>query len=120
MKFDIIDKKQNPLLKRKEILIFLDYEGGCTPSKLDLQKALAESMKVNAGNIEISKILSEIGLSRGKAWVKIWEEKSGFDYTKKEAPKPEVKEEPKEKVEKPKEEKPKEVKEEKKEEKPEA
>ncbi len=122
MKFEILEEKKNPLMKRKEILVSIDFEGSCTPSKFDLQKAIAESMKANAENIEVSKVLSEIGLSRGKAWVKVWEEKSGFDYAKKEKPKeekPEVKEvkpEPEEvkeeKVEEPKEETEPEVKEE--------
>lgn len=75
MKFNVIEEKENPLLKRKELLLSIDYEGGSTPSKAELQKFLAEQLNANIETLEISKVLSEIGLTRGKAWVKIWEEK---------------------------------------------
>lgn len=75
MKFNVIEEKENPLLKRKELLLSIDYEGGSTPSKAEMQKFLAEQLSANIENLEISKVLSEIGLTRGKAWVKIWEEK---------------------------------------------
>lgn len=75
MKFNVIEEKENPLLKRKELLLSIDYEGGSTPSKAEMQKILAEQLNANIENLEISKVLSEIGLTRGKAWVKIWEEK---------------------------------------------
>jgi ribosomal protein S24E len=100
MKFQTIEEKENPMLKRKEMLISLDYEGGSTPSKADLQKLLSEQLNANIENVEISKILSEIGRTGGKAWVKIWQEKKVPIYSelkKKEKP-----------AEKPKEEKPKE------------
>ena len=75
MKFNLIEEKENPLLKRKELLLSIDYEGGSTPSKAELQKFLAEQLSANIENLEISKVLSETGLTRGKAWIKIWEEK---------------------------------------------
>lgn len=75
MKFNVIEEKENPLLKRKELLLSIDYEGGSTPSKAEMQKFLAEQLSANIENLEISKVLSEIGLTKGKAWVKIWEEK---------------------------------------------
>jgi len=112
MKFQVIEEKENPMLKRKEILMSLDYEGGSTPSKAELQKTLSEQLNANIENIEISKVLSEIGRTRGKAWVKIWQEKKVPIYS--ELKKEEVKEE---KKEKPKPEEPKQ--EEKKEEAPE-
>ncbi|MFQ6020898.1 MAG: hypothetical protein ACE5J4_02675 [Candidatus Aenigmatarchaeota archaeon] len=100
MKFKIIKEKKNPLLKRKELLISLDYNGA-TVSKAELQKILAEHFKVNMENLEVSKILSEVGLPKGKAWIKIWEEKKVPIYS-------EIKKEKKRKVEKePEERKPK-------------
>jgi len=75
VKFNVIEEKENPLLKRKELLLSIDYEGGSTPSKAEMQKFLAEQLSANIENLEISKVLSEIGLTKGKAWVKIWEEK---------------------------------------------
>lgn len=123
MKIQVIDEKENPMLKRRELVVSIDYEGGSTISKADLQKSLAKQLNANIESVEISKILSEIGLSRGKAWVKVWKEKKVPIYSeiKKEKKKKPAKKPPKKKPEKPKEEaKPEEVKEEKpKEEKPE-
>lgn len=95
MNIQVITEKENLLLKRKEIVIVLDYDGKSTPSKAELQKLLEEQFKASIDNIEISKILSEVGIPKGKAWIKIWKEKKVPIYS-------EIK---KEKVEKPKEEK---------------
>lgn len=91
MKFETVDEKENPMLKRKEIVISLDYEGGSTPSKADLQKTLSDQLKANIENVEISKILSETGRTVGKAWIKVWYEKKVPIYSeskKAETPKP--------------------------------
>jgi ribosomal protein S24E len=90
MKFNVIEEKENPLLKRKELLLSIDYEGGSTPSKADMQKFLSEQLNANIENLEISKVLSEMGMARGKAWVKIWEEKKIELYSKKKKAKPET------------------------------
>jgi ribosomal protein S24E len=114
MKFKIVEEKENPMLKRKEIVMSLDYEGGSTPSKADLQKLLSEQLNANIESVEISKIMSEIGRTRGMSWVKIWQEKKVPIYSEKkgeEAPKEAPKEEPKK--EEPKAEQKEEVKEEK-------
>lgn len=106
MKFDIIEEKENPLLKRKEILIRLDYEGNSTPSKAELQKLFADHFKANIENVEISKVLSEIGLTKGKVWVKIWKEKKVPIYSELKKEKKEEKlPEPKKEKQKPTEEK---------------
>ena len=111
MKFSVIEEKENPLLKRKELLLAIDYEGGSTPSKADLQKFLSEQLNANIENLEISKVLSEIGMTRGKAWVKIWEEKKIPLYSEKKKAKTEPEQVPQpesqpqeEKTEEPKEE----------------
>ncbi|NIM47359.1 MAG: hypothetical protein GTN40_04365 [Candidatus Aenigmarchaeota archaeon] len=101
MDIQVINEKENPLLKRREILASIDYHGGSTPSKADLQKNLADHFKVNMDNVEISKIISEVGMSKGKIWIKIWQEKKVPIYA-------EIKKE-KKKKEKPKEEKKPEV-----------
>ena len=99
MNIQVISEKENPLLKRREVLASIDYQGGPTPSKADLQKTLADNFKVNIDNLEISKIISEVGISKGKIWIKIWHEKKVPIYA-------EIKKEKKpKKVEKPKEEK---------------
>jgi ribosomal protein S24E len=115
MKIDVIVEKENPLLKRKEVIVNLEFNGKATVSKAELQKMLSEEFKVNMDSIEISKILSEIGMPKGKAWIKIWNEKKVPIYSevKKEKKGKPTEEAPKES---PKEEKPAEKPEEKQEE----
>lgn len=98
MNIQTISEKENLLLKRRDILVAIDFQGGSTPSKADLQKILSEQFKVNMDNVEISKILSEFGLSKGKIWIKIWNEKKIPIYAelKKTVEKKEVLEQPKE------------------------
>jgi ribosomal protein S24E len=97
MKIEIVSESENPLQKRREVIANLDYNGATT-SKADIQKSIAEQFKVSMDNVEIKKILSEVGKSRGKAWIRIWKEKKIPLYS-------EIK---KEKAAKSKEEKPKE------------
>ena len=96
MKIEVVNEKENPLMKRKELLVSIDYDKGATPSKADLQKILSEQLKANIENIEISKVLSEFGLPKGKAWIKIWNEKKVPLYSEIKKEKPGKKEEPKE------------------------
>jgi small subunit ribosomal protein S24e len=98
MNIQVITEKENPLLKRKEIIIALDYNGKATISRAELQKLIAEQFKASVDSVEIPKILSEVGIPKGKAWVKIWQEKKVPIYSeskkgKKEKPKEEKKEE---------------------------
>lgn len=100
MKIQVINEKENPLLKRKEIIVALDYDGKSTPSKAEIQKYLSEQLKANIENLEISKVLSEVGLSKGKAWIKIWKEKKVPIYSEiKKEKTAETKKEPTEKKE---------------------
>jgi len=75
MKIEVVTEKENPLLKRKEIIISLDYDGKSTISKADLQKLIAEQFKAGLDSVEITKILSEVGIPKGRAWIKVWNEK---------------------------------------------
>ncbi len=75
MKVQIITEKKNPLMKRNEVVLSVDYEGGVTPSKQTLQQKVSEEFNSPLENIEIRKILSETGYSKGKAWINVWEHK---------------------------------------------
>ena len=105
MKIEVVSESENPLQKRREVIANLDYNGATT-SKADLQKSIADQFKVSIDSVEIKKILSEVGKSKGKAWIRIWKEKKVPLYSEikkeKKAKPAESKEEPK-KEEKPKE-----------------
>ncbi|MEM5804558.1 MAG: hypothetical protein QXU82_01790 [Candidatus Aenigmatarchaeota archaeon] len=86
MNFNILEEKHNPALKRKEIIIEMDFGRAATPSKADLQAVLAKDLKAEVEQVEITKIMTGFGMSRGKAWVKLWDEKKVQPYAKKAAP----------------------------------
>jgi len=75
MRFDILEEKENLLLKRKELVLALDYEGGSTPKKEDLMQSLAEKLGIEKDFVDVSKIISETGIPKGKAFVKVWQVK---------------------------------------------
>ena len=122
MKINITEQKENTVLKREEIVAELDYENRATPSKAELQLAFSKQLNVPPEKIEISKVMSDTGISKGKVWVKSWKEKTIELYGKKKEEKPKEEKPPEapaeEKKEVPKEEKPVKKKEEPKKEEP--
>ena len=102
MKFDVKEERDNPVMKRKEIKAKIDFGGGATPSKAEMQVAIATERNVAPDHVEITKIVSDHGMPGGMVWARIWEEKKVEIYAKPkeekpaEAPKEEApKEEPK-------------------------
>ena len=98
MQYDKLEEKNNPIFKRKEFLLKMDYDGP-TPSKAVLQQMLAKDFKTQPNRVEINKIISFLGKASGKIWVRVWEEKEIELYKEKNAPKEEAPaEEPKSEV----------------------
>ena len=73
MKFEIISQKENPLLKRKELELAVDYEKGAVASKASVSEFLQKNFSAAAESIEVVKISTDYGTARGKARVRIWE-----------------------------------------------
>lgn len=73
MEWEIIKDFDNRLMERRELIIRIDYGGGPTPSKAELQAIVAKKFAVEPSRVEIDKIMSEKGYSAGKVWVKIWD-----------------------------------------------
>jgi ribosomal protein S24E len=74
MEWKVVKELDNRLLKRKELVLYINYDGGATPSKAVLQQLVAKKFAVDPAQVEISKIMSECGRAAGKVWVKIWDE----------------------------------------------
>ena len=74
MEMKIIKDFDNRLMKRRELIVEIDYNGGPTPSKAELQKFFATKFAVEPGRVEISKIMSKKGHASGRVWIKIWDE----------------------------------------------
>jgi len=104
MNIEVITEKTNPLMKRKELVLSIEYASS-TPSKADMQVAVAKQFNAEPNKVEIKKVLSAYGKSSGKIWANIWDEKEIPILGKKEEPK---EEQPKEAPAEAKEEQPKE------------
>ncbi|MBU5682711.1 MAG: 30S ribosomal protein S24e [Candidatus Aenigmatarchaeota archaeon] len=73
MEIKIIQEKNNPLLKRKELLLEIDHSNKATPSREELANEISKMFNVEKEKIVIDYILSIRGCSKSKAKVKIYE-----------------------------------------------
>lgn len=73
MKIEIISQKENSLLKRKEIELAVDYEKGAVASKASVSEFLQKNFSAAPENIEVVKISTDYGTTKGKARARIWE-----------------------------------------------
>ena len=100
MKNTIKDQKDNPFLKRKEMLVEIDHHSAATPSKASLQHLISKELKETVEKVDIRSIYSGHGLAKAEAKVFVWHEKKVKDLSKKEEPKEEAKPEVKKEEEK--------------------
>jgi len=81
MEIDIIEEKENPFFKRKDLKIRIKHLGDATPSKGDITKELALKYSVDESQVQIDYIFSQRGLGESFVKCKILQEK--FQETKK-------------------------------------
>ncbi|MFP4115972.1 MAG: hypothetical protein ACLFTQ_02105 [Candidatus Aenigmatarchaeota archaeon] len=70
MKVEIKERKDNPLLERKEIKGTIDHEGEATPSIDSLEGYLSEELGTDKENIQAEKIFTIKGTQKSKFWAK--------------------------------------------------
>ncbi len=75
MEMTIIEEKENPFLKRKEIKVRLKHHESPTPPKADLVKELASHYAVEESQVVIDYVFSIKGIGESLAKVKILLEK---------------------------------------------
>jgi len=64
MRIEIVTEKQNPMLKRKEIYFRVDHaETGSTPSRLEIRKAVASSLKADVETVFVKRFETKTGTS---------------------------------------------------------
>ena len=83
MQITVIEERENPFFKRRELTLLLKHEATSTPSKAELVKMLAASNGVDESQVVIDYIFTKVGISESLAKAKILKER------------PAVKEEPK-------------------------
>lgn len=72
---DVLEEKENPFLKRKDLMLLVDHTGSATPKIDDLTNRLAEKFNAEPEKIEIVFIFSQKGVAKSKVKAKIWKEK---------------------------------------------
>jgi small subunit ribosomal protein S24e len=75
MDVKIVEEKESPLLKRKDLRLEIVHESAPTPSKVELAKQLAEKYKVDESQVAIGYMFMAKGACKTKAKVKILKEK---------------------------------------------
>ncbi len=62
MEVKIISEKKNPLLKRKEVHFHVEHnQTGGTPPRLEVRKAVANALKMNADLVFVKKLETKTG-----------------------------------------------------------
>jgi ribosomal protein S24E len=62
MEVNIVSKKENPLLKRNEVVFQVEHgQTGSTPPRLEVRKALASALKTDAELVFIKKMETKTG-----------------------------------------------------------
>ena len=75
LKIDILNEKENPFLKRRDLHLSVEHIGTATPKTEDLISKLAEKFKADQDKIEIVYIFSHKGIAKSKVKARIWKEK---------------------------------------------
>lgn len=75
MEIVIIEEKENPFFKRKDLKVRIKHLGSPTPSKADITKELASKYNVDEAQVQIDYIFSQRGLGESFVSCKILQEK---------------------------------------------
>jgi len=77
--FKILEQKENPLFKRKEVEVSVDSE--ITPSHTEVEKLISEKFSTEIENIKIKKIHGKFGSKNFLISAKIYESQEEKDRT---------------------------------------
>lgn len=72
---EILDKKENKLLNRIEIIALIKHPASGTPSKTNIRKVIASKLKVDIDKVYVVKLYSEYGISMSKAHIHVYDSK---------------------------------------------
>ncbi len=61
MELKIISKKENPLLKRKEVQFTIQHSQGKTPQRMDVKRSIASELQVSEKLVFIKKMQTMTG-----------------------------------------------------------
>ncbi len=93
MELKLIEKKQNPLLERTELVFELDTKGGPTPKEENVKEEIIKKEKVSEENnpVEIKGIYSKFGTTKAIVYAYIYSSQKALEKLKKRKKKKEEK-----------------------------
>jgi ribosomal protein S24E len=77
MKIEIVSQKKNPLMGREDIHMRINHEGQRTPSRQEILKEVARSLKSSEDRVIIDRIFTVQGQAVSDAKVLAYEKKEG-------------------------------------------
>ncbi|MGB9719325.1 MAG: 30S ribosomal protein S24e [Candidatus Anstonellales archaeon] len=80
MKIDVREQRENKLLKRKEIIAYVEH-GGATPKIGDVRQALVEKLGVKPELLVVLKVAQEAGKKEAKVFARVYSDKDGMFKT---------------------------------------
>ena len=84
MQVEVIEEKENPFFKRKDLILFVKHVGEATPSKESISKWVVEKYGVTPEQVKIDYIFTRTGIAESKAKVKVLKEKPKVEEKPKE------------------------------------
>lgn len=72
---EIVKEKENPFLKRKEIILLIKHPNAATPGKAEIIKSIAASNSVDESQVVIDYISTKKGIQESLVKLKILKEK---------------------------------------------
>lgn len=64
MELEIVSKKENPLLKRKEVQFTVLHAQGKTPTRLDVKRSIASQLQISEKLVFVKRMQSMTGTSK--------------------------------------------------------
>lgn len=75
MEINIIEEKENPFFKRKDVKMRIKHLASGTPSKADITKEMASKYNVDESQFQIDYVFSQKGIGESFVKCKVLEEK---------------------------------------------
>ncbi|HIE34540.1 MAG TPA: 30S ribosomal protein S24e [Candidatus Altiarchaeales archaeon] len=77
MRIEIIEKRENPLLNRKEIQVKILYEGR-TPDFLKIKEEIVKKLKLNNNLTVLNSIETEFGKKSSNCYLKVYKDEESM------------------------------------------
>ncbi len=78
MEIRIIEKRENPLLDRIEVLALAEHPNQATPRREEVRKRIAALLGVSEDLVVVKKIVSVFGWPRSRIYVNVYKNKEAM------------------------------------------